>query len=123
MRSRHENDLYDPSGAPIKALSQATHLGSFLSADGKADYAVGRRIGEVRGALKKLQVVWSHANLTRVRKLEIFDACIMSKLLFSLEPMCLKLKERTRIEAFRIRCSRTFPMMLCGRQRNEFQQV
>jgi hypothetical protein len=106
MRSRHENDLYDPSGAPIKAVSQATYLGSFLSADGKADYAVGRRIGEARGALKKLQVVWSHANLTRVRKLEIFDACIMSKLLFSLEPMCLKLKERNRIDGFQAQALR-----------------
>ena len=118
----------------MKTMTQFTYLGGFLSTDGKADYAVGRRIGEARGALKKLQVVWSHANLTRVRKLEIFDACIMSKLLFSLEPMCLKLKERNRLDgfqaqalrrilAFRTRCPRTFPMMLCGRQRNEFQQV
>ena len=100
FRSRHENHLHDPSGAPIKVVTQFTYLGSFLNADGKADYAVGRRIGESRSAFKSLQVVWNHANLTRARKLEVFDACVMSKLMFSLEPMCLKLKERTRIDAF-----------------------
>ena len=71
-----------------------------MSADGKADYAIGRRIGGARGAFKKLQVVWNHANLTRARKSDFVDACIMSKLLFNLEPMCLKLKECTRIGGF-----------------------
>ena len=87
-------------------MDTVIYLGSHLTADGSTDAAVARRIGEARHSFVALNAVWKHTSLSRKRKLDIFDACVVSKLLFSLEPLYLKTAARKCVDAFRAACLR-----------------
>ena len=50
--------------------------------------------------------VWNHCALSRQRKLEIFDACIMSKLMYCLMTMVHTKAESRRLDGFQCRCLR-----------------
>ena len=77
-----------------------------MCADGLTNSSVAKRTGEANAVNQKLEVVWRHANITRKRKIEIFDSCIISKLLYSLEVQCLRKADMDRQDAFQARCLR-----------------
>ena len=99
-------ELYTPECTRIKNVTQAIYLGAVLTGTGGASAALGRRIGEARGAFDKLCAVWKHANMNKYEKLKIFKACISSKLLYSLESECLLAADRKRLDGFHCRCLR-----------------
>ena len=107
LRVRHTENLQTPSGDNIKTVNQAVYLGALLVATGSASGALARRLGEARGAFVNLCAVWRHANLAKHMKLRIFEACIATKLLYSLECECLLLADRKRLNGFYCRCLRT----------------
>ena len=74
---------------------------------GSASGALARRLEEAKGAFNNLCAVWRHANLTKQKKLQIFDACIASKLLYSVDCECVLLADRKRLDGFYCRCLRT----------------
>jgi hypothetical protein len=82
LQVRHNETMHTPAGAEIKPASTAVHLGSLLVADGTTKSSVGRRLGEARSVLNDLQAVWKHANVTKRRKIQIFNDCVLSKLLY-----------------------------------------
>ena len=55
---------------------------------------------------RQLSKLWSHANITRHRKLEIYMSCITSKIMYSLESLWLLHTYRARIDAFHYQCLR-----------------
>ena len=67
---------------------------------------MSRRIGAARGELDKLGRVWKHCKIRMSRKLQIFEACVMSKLLYNLHSLCLNTAEIRRLDAFHIKCLR-----------------
>ena len=44
--------------------------------------------------------MWEHANITKQRKKQIFDACVLPKLCYGLEGLCLLQAERRRLDSF-----------------------
>ena len=106
MRIQHEEDVLTPSGGTIGITTQATYLGSLLAANGSSSLAVGRRIGEATSVFNALCDVWKHANICKQRKVEIFNACVVSKLSFSLECEALRQKDKDRLNAFQCKCLR-----------------
>ncbi|CAE8632912.1 unnamed protein product [Polarella glacialis] len=70
-----------PGGDWIKQQEKMTYLGSILCADGTAGSELSRRIGEGRGVFDKLRRVWNHGNITQPRKILIYKACVLSKLM------------------------------------------
>ena len=106
LQIRHNEAILMPSGDAVKPVDSATYLGSLLSADGWTKSSVARRTGEARSVLDKLQTVWRHANITRKRKLDLFNACVVSKLLYSLETLCLRQADRDRLDAFQAQALR-----------------
>ena len=50
--------------------------------------------------------MWSHAAIATQRKLRIFDACVLSKLLHSLHTAWPKTAVLSRLDAFQARCLR-----------------
>ena len=82
------------------------YLGGLLSASGDQGSEITRRLGEAGAAFEKLTAIWKHANLTRSRKLRIFEACVQTKLLYSLDSVCLRQAERSRVDAFQAKCLR-----------------
>ena len=95
-----------PTGEPIKAKEQAVYLGCSLAADGSAGSEVNRRLGGARDEFEKLRRVWAHSGITRARKLEVFNACIVSKLLYNLHSIWLCTAEVRKINAFQNKCPR-----------------
>ena len=76
--------LMQPNGEPVKRVDQAVYLGGMLSSVATVAPEVSRRLGEARASFKSLSQCWSHANITRQRKCQLYHACVVSRLLFGL---------------------------------------
>ena len=106
MRVGHEDEVYTPAGNPTKTASQTIYLGSLLTVTGSSSSSVGRRIGEAKSVFSSLSEVWKHANITKARKIQIYEACVISKLSFSVECECLRQADKDRLNAFHCKCLR-----------------
>ena len=106
LQIRHNGDIFTPQGTPVKVVTSAVYLGSLLRADGRTGASTARRIGEARATFDSLKTVWKHANITRQRKLYIFNACVATKLTYSLEALCLRQADRDKLDAFQAQCLR-----------------
>ena len=85
---------------------QVVYLGGLLNADAAAKPELTRRLGEARGVFKALQRCWAHANITRSRKLELYSAIVLPKLLYNLETLWLLKADRKRLDSFNVQCLR-----------------
>ena len=106
MPVRCENIIRKADGTLVKTKSSMVYLGSLLSNDGRIGSELARRLGMSRGDFQKLRRVWSHSNLTRRRKTEIFNACIISKLMYCLHTAYLNKAERRKLDGLQARCMR-----------------
>ena len=106
LRVRSGADILNASSAPVACKSSITYLGTRLSADGRIGSELGSRIGAAGQDFKVLNAIWAHSTLSRTRKLRIFNACIVSKLMYSLFAGCLNKCERRRLDGFHARCLR-----------------
>ena len=95
-----------PDGGPISCSREAVYLGGLVTCDGKAGRELVRRLGEGRRVFDGLCKVWSHAGITRARKLEIYSACVVSKILYSMESLWLLQADRAKLDAFHYKCLR-----------------
>ena len=96
-----------PDGSKLDVKPSIKYLGSTLAADGRTDSELGRRIGAAKQDFQVLRRVWSHAALSLQQKLAIFRACILSKLSYGLEAVCLNQVSRRRLDGFHCRCLRS----------------
>ena len=114
MNVHCETQLTQPTGEPVKTVEQAAYLGGMLCTNAAASPEVSRRIGEAKGAFEALQKCWSHANITRKRKIEIYNACVVSKLLYGLDTLWLLQNHLQRIDAFHVKCLRRILHIPCS---------
>eukprot|EP00933_Yihiella_yeosuensis_P073257 TRINITY_DN8187_c0_g2_i2.p1 TRINITY_DN8187_c0_g2~~TRINITY_DN8187_c0_g2_i2.p1 ORF type:complete len:238 (-),score=0.27 TRINITY_DN8187_c0_g2_i2:31-744(-) len=82
------------------------YLGGTLSADGKTDKELSRRIGLATADFKSLSKVWAHASISKGRKIQIYRACVQSVLMYGLTTVCLNVVEKRRLDGFHCRCLR-----------------
>ena len=90
----------------MKTVEEAVYLGGLLTTTSSAKPEVTRRLGEARGGFKALAQCWAHANITRHRKVQVYLACIVSKLLYNLDSLWLLQADLARIDAFHVKCLR-----------------
>ena len=76
-------------------------------------------MGAARAEFKTLERVWSHSTLPRHKKLQIFEACVLSKLLYCLHTVWLNKQELAKIDALQARCLRR----IMGIQHSYFSRV
>ena len=95
-----------PEG-PVKVKDKIIYLGSLLADDASIRGELGRRLGAAKADFLTLQRVWAHSSLSRTRKVRIFDACIVSKLMYCLHTAWLGAAERRKLNAFQNRCLRS----------------
>ena len=98
--------LVSNTGQDIKQQHCMAYLGSVLCADGSSGSEVARRLGAAREELAKLSRVWKHSGISVARKVRIFEACILSKLLYNMHSLCLSIAETRRLDAFHVKCLR-----------------
>jgi len=103
---RGREPILDPNGTPLQVKTEAVYLGGLLCTDGQYDRELTRRIAEGRCSFKKIAAVWKHANISRKRKHKVFEACVVSKLLYGLESVWLLKAALQRLDAFYLYCLR-----------------
>ena len=99
--------LHTPDGSYVRQKETMKYLGSTLSADGSVATEINARLGAARADFQKLSRVWANASITQRKKLEIFNACVVSKLLYCLQVACLHTAEFRKLDAFYVRCLRS----------------
>ena len=106
IRVRHDGVILAEDGSPLKTRAQVVYLGGLLSAASDPKQEVCRRIGEARSSFNALSKVWSHANLPRTAKIKIYEACVISKLLYGLGSLWLRKAGRSHLDSFHVYCLR-----------------
>ena len=106
MPVRVDAVIRTPDGDQVKCKDQLVYLGSSLSSDGKVGSELNRRLGLARADYENLRKIWSHSALSVRRKVAVFEACVVSKLLYGLTSACLNKCEKRRIDGFQARCLR-----------------
>ena len=106
VSTTHVSRIYTPTGEAIEAKSQTVYLGCILAMDGATGSEINRRIGSAREEFEKLRRVWAHSGISRARKLQIFDSCVISKLLYNLHSLYLSAAEARKVDAFQNKCLR-----------------
>ena len=94
------------NGSRIKQKDSMVYLGSILSADGRIQSELNRRIGSAGQAFNELERLWKHANVSVTRKLEIFESCVISRLMYGLQTCWLNEAELSRLDAYYCKCLR-----------------
>ena len=95
-----------PDGSVIQESGCIEYLGALLSADGRPDSEVSRRMGVASADSRKLQRLWNHANVTKKDKLHFFDSLIVSRLKSGLSTIHLVTSQCRRLVGFYCRCLR-----------------
>jgi len=95
MRVRGRQNIIGTDGLPLKSTSEAIYLGGRISVDNSESTELVRRLAEGRSSFNTLVSVWKHANIPMQRKLQIFEACVVSRVLYGLESVWL-LKDQLR---------------------------
>jgi hypothetical protein len=98
--------IKDPRGKPMEDKGSMVYLGGLLVANGRADSEISRKIGTALGDFRQLAKVWSHSNISRGRKQELFHSLVVSKLLYGLSSLWLVRTQRRRLDGVYARCLR-----------------
>ena len=77
-----------------------------MSADGRLDSEISCRISLASGDFWNLSRSWAHAGLPRKRKLELFNALVLSKWQHGFSTLWLVTAQRQRFDRFHVRCVR-----------------
>ena len=101
-----EPDIF-VEGTRLAVVDSFVYLGSSLSRDGSLDSEVNRRIGKACVAFGKLEDrVWSDHDLTLSTKLSVYDACVVTSLLFACETWTTYRRHLKILERFHQNCLR-----------------
>lgn len=103
-----DKGLIEVSGGEVEATEEFPYLGSIISADGRVDTEVEKRISQASrafGALRK--AVFMDRNLRLETKRRIYQACVLSVLLYGSESWVLLRKHSRKLDSFHHRCIRT----------------
>ena len=82
------------------------YLGSMFCNSGRVGTELRCRLGAAWREFDSLCRVWSHASLTKAKKLRIYEACVISKLMYYLDTLWLNKAEVGKLDAFHHRCLR-----------------
>ena len=104
---RCEARIKKPNGDYVVSKESLLYLGSFLCDNGSIGPELNRRLGAARAEFQTLCRVWNHAVLPKAEKIRIFEACVLSKLLYCLHTAWLNKAELRRLNAFQSSTSRT----------------
>ena len=106
LKVNHEGHLYAPSGDQIEEVDSLRYLGAVLHSDARHAAELSRRLGAAQRDFNALEQMWRHASLTKTRKVEIFNACVVAKLLYGVQTFWLNVVDQRRLNVFQARCLR-----------------
>ena len=92
--------IYDEDGKPIMMKDSIKYLGAMLHKTGRVDSEIGSKIGYTNQEFRTIMQIWNHTNIRKQRKLQLYQALILSKLLYGLQTIWLSKRLRQKINAF-----------------------
>ena len=84
IKVRCNEHVHRPDGTKIEPQTELLYLGSVVSDDGRVHRELSRRLGMAGAEFRQLSRLWRHSCLGRARKIEIFNAVIIPKLMYGL---------------------------------------
>ena len=93
-------------GRPIQQVSNFTYLGAIISGDGTIDKELSSRIQKASGAFYQLSSVWHSRNIRTPTKVRIYQAAVLTILLYGSEVWNATQTQMKRFEVFHQRCLR-----------------
>ena len=95
-----------PDNTVLENKRGIVYLGGMISCDGRAARELTRRVNEGRSIFLVMMKLWSHANINGKRNIEIFNSCITSKVMCSLESLWLLQANKDRLNTCQCWCLR-----------------
>lgn len=95
------------NGSTLENVDQFCYLGSSVSSRPSLEVELGKRLGKAATTFGNLQDrVWSNKTLTTRTKVQVYEACVLSILLYGCESWPSYSHQERRLNAFHMRCLR-----------------
>ena len=92
---------------PLEAVKKFCYLGSTITSTTSLDEEINVRIGKAATAFGRLSKrAWNNKMLTMKTKIRIYEACILSTLLYGSETWTLYSRQEKKLNTFHLRCLR-----------------
>jgi hypothetical protein len=98
--------LRKPDGSLFENRESLQYLGALLTASGRVDSEISRKLGLARADFNQLQRLWGHVSVSQKDKVQYFKSFILSKLRYGFSTMWLVTSQRRRLDGFVARCLR-----------------
>ena len=105
----HVNRNMEIRGAERNAITPRSfmdYLGCRIGADPSGTSEINSRLGRAWAEFAKLERLWKHSTLPPKRKLEIFQAAIVTGLMYGLAASWLNTRQQRQLNGFQARCLR-----------------
>ena len=94
-------------GQLLEAVNDFVYLGSNISSGATLDTEIKRRIAKASGTMSRLSKrVWDNKKVTKATKMKVYQACVISILLYGSESWATKAHQENQLESFHMRCLR-----------------
>ena len=104
---KHRRSLYTIDDYELDAVSQFTYLGSTITDNLSLDAEIDKRIGKAASTLARLTArVWSSPKLSVKTKMAVYNACVISTLLYGSETWTMYAGQERRLNSFHLRSIR-----------------
>jgi hypothetical protein len=91
----------------LEVVDNFTYLGSTISSNLSLDAELNTRIGKAAAAMARLaKRAWDNSMLTNHTKMRVYQACVLSTLLYGSEAWTLYSRQERRLNSFHLRCLR-----------------
>ena len=97
---------FNVGGEDIKDVTTFTYLGATVTTTGGASEDISRRIGKARQAYYRLRKIWNSGVIRRKTKIRIFEACVVSVLLYGCTTWKMNEGDEHKLDVFVHTCLR-----------------
>ena len=98
--------INSPGGDQIEGKESMSYLGATIAGDASIGSELNRRLGRAWAEYNKLSQLWKHTSLPITRKLDIFQAAVVSTLLYGISASWLNVRQQRQLDGFQARCLR-----------------
>ena len=107
----------ETEGGQIENVKEFAYLGSLMAENGRAEAEVDRRVANASKAFGALRrAVFDDAHLSVTTKRKVYQACVLSVLMYGGECWTPLRKQLKKLNTFHHRCVRTILGISCKRQ-------
>lgn len=104
----HDNHQFTINDTTLDRVNKFTYLGSTMTSNATLDQEISVRLGKAASTFGRLSKrVWNNKQLSICTKVRVYDACVLSVLLYGAETWPTYRRQESRLSAFHTRCLRS----------------